>query len=483
VLTTISEYPHGISIIDLSQKIGIHRNVLIKYIKILEAQGKVELKKVGTAKYIKISNRISAEYLKEFSSDPVLLFDHDLYCVDFNNQANIFFDEKFKVNKKQEISKILFSLPSNLELQDNLICALKGVKSEGITQYDTELKKVDLKYKALPLVFDDGMYGAALLFEDITDYKNNFIDSGNIITKYSVDTDDQMRFIIRFSSDGIITYMNKAYASHIGYEITIGSQSPRFIPSFPEDIYSELTDEVRKISVFNPFIFVDIRRIIHLGDVVYERWRVQGIFNEKGDLTGYQAEGLDITDIRKREQDLILQLDTLKRTMDIRTSEIIGINQELYREIIRRESIESYLQLIQNAVNSAYDTIFILKNDGEICYANEKASEMTGICNTLLIGRKIDSILSYKDHESDLILKFSCESINPDKLPHVIRGIVNGTGTKDKDVEFTVKKIRMNDLNYFCLIIRDIQCNITGEMKNYEDINPARLSGLWPKFS
>jgi len=423
VLTTISEYPHGISIIDLSQKTGIHRNVLIKYIKILEAQGKVELNKIGTAKYIKISNRTSAEYLKEFATDPVIFFDQDLKCIDFNNQEKIFFDEKLKVNIRQENSEILLSLYSNQELQDNLKRALKGVKSGGITQYGTDIIRVYIKYKTLPLVYEDGMYGAALLFEDITNNKDNFIDSENTLTKIPLFIDDQIRFLIRFSSDGNITYMNKTFARHIEYEFKDMLQTPLFIPDFPEGPHQELTAEIKKISWVNPFIFLDLRRIIPKGDMVFERWRVQGIFDKNGNITGYFAEGLDITDIRKKEQDLLLQLEILKKTMDIRTSEIIGINQELYREIIRRESIEGYLKLIQNAVNSAYDSILILKNDGEICYANEKAEEITGICNSSLIGRKIDSILSYKNNESGLIMKFSCESINQDLLPHVIRGL------------------------------------------------------------
>jgi len=77
--------------------------------------------------------------------------------------------------------------------------------------------------------------------------------------------------------------------------------------------------------------------------------------------------------------------------------------------------------------------------------------------------------------------------------------LVKGNGVRDTDVEFTIKKIHMNDLDYFCLIIREIQCLITEEVINSDDIyginrnlndmadrgkdiNPAGLSGLWPKF-
>jgi PAS domain S-box-containing protein len=496
VLTVLLDYPQGISIIDLSEKIDIHRNVLAKYLKILEAQGKIEINKIGTSNYIKISNRIAVDFFKEYSAFPVIIFNNKMRYVDDNSLGKTFLKKNSYLLKYTDLNSSDFLFEDN-NLNFNLQSALKGIKSSGFVEKNVDNKTQLLRYKTVPLVFDDGTRGAGLLFSN-TDYEEIQNILNKTLATYQSFLDNQIQFILRISSSGTVISMNNSFARHIGFDPESNNPHPNFIPSFPEDTSRLYNESIRKISRDLPVIDLNIRRLISTGELAYEKWRIRGIFDENDQISEFQAEGLDISDIRREEQDLQIQLETMKKIMEQRTSEIRGVNQDLQKEIIRRESMETYLHLVQNVINTAYDVIFILNSDGEIFYVNEKAEKITGINKQILIGKKIDTYILFSESINS---KYTLSDLikNSEDVTSIIHGTIISWNNLKINFEIAVNSIKMDGNIYFCLICREVQeknnqenirfdnnsiinNDITDVINDRNNINALHLSNLWPKF-
>ena len=65
----LRSHPRGMTIIDISQKIGINRNSVAKYLDVLLISGQVEMHAVGTAKLYFLSKRVPISAMLSLSSD------------------------------------------------------------------------------------------------------------------------------------------------------------------------------------------------------------------------------------------------------------------------------------------------------------------------------------------------------------------------------------------------------------------------------
>ena len=91
VLNILKVDPSDISIVDLAERTNIHRNVLAKYLKVLEAQGKVEIIREGSKKFIRISNRIPTSFLNNFIPFPYVIFDRYINIVEVSHDARVLY--------------------------------------------------------------------------------------------------------------------------------------------------------------------------------------------------------------------------------------------------------------------------------------------------------------------------------------------------------------------------------------------------------
>ncbi len=295
----LSECPEGLTIKDLAEKTGLHRNILTKYLKILQAQGKIDLIEIGTARYIRKSNRIPASVFQINQSEPVLILDQHCTIITQNRAATDLIQNAdgmigFPLTNKDNIRHIFGD-----ELLKGLIDAVRGISSEFIVQMPSESKYFahDRLNQCIPVVLDDGSPGAALR---ITNKQETMDTQGyeQKIHAFQALLPEQIQFMARFSEKGMITFMNQPFARHLeNYSDPDQTHRyPRFMPRFPDDEYTSFLESLATIHSVQDLIQADITRFLADGEECIERWNIRGWFDE-GKLVEYHATGIDITSL------------------------------------------------------------------------------------------------------------------------------------------------------------------------------------------
>lgn len=292
------EHPKGLTIKDLAKRSGLHRNVLAKYLKVFQAQGKIDIIEIGTARYVRPSNRVPAEVFQKYSSEPVIILDRHLAIVTHNIPAEEILqrgNDRPKLTLTNQDYLIEFF---GEEIVKGLVNAIRGIPSEISVPIRSENRKNKINglKHCIPVVFDNGSPGAALLIENSHDHREE--DNSTTIHSYQALFHDHILFMVRFSKKGMISFMNQPFARHLGYDYTQNNTDyyPRFIPRYPEEEYDAFLEHLTMIRTSQDMIQADIRRFLANGEQSIERWNIRGFF-EDGNLIEYHGAGLDITSI------------------------------------------------------------------------------------------------------------------------------------------------------------------------------------------
>jgi PAS domain S-box-containing protein len=159
--------------------------------------------------------------------------------------------------------------------------------------------------------------------------------------RYQAIVEDQTEFINRYTSDGVITFVNEAYARlhNMTPEDLIGKKHSDFIPKASVEEIKKLT---KQITPETPVITSESQFVTEEGKVIWLQWRDRAIFDEKGQILEYQGVGRDITERVRVEEAL-------------------------------KESEEKFRTLAEKSPNMIF-----INRGGHIVYANEACSEMMG---------------------------------------------------------------------------------------------------------
>ncbi|KLK88306.1 hypothetical protein SZ63_04540 [Methanoculleus sediminis] len=164
----LRQEPHGLSILDISRKLGIGRNVAAKYMSMLHAAGQVEVRRVAAAKLYTLAHRVPVSALLGLTSDLIVVIDRNL-CIVF---ANATFRTELCPDR-DEITGCSFemffperSIP--FKLAEMTRAALRG--QEGRCEHPWEMGDRTVQFRAtfIPIVFEDGAPGVTVILEDVT---------------------------------------------------------------------------------------------------------------------------------------------------------------------------------------------------------------------------------------------------------------------------------------------------------------------------
>lgn len=482
ILNTIANEKTGLSIVELAELTGIHRNVLAKYIKVLEAQGKIEISRVGAKKFIQLSHRVSVSFLKVFTTLPFFIFDRHLTAIDKNKEILELYELEHINSDMSDSQDRLLSIFLSDKVVPLLQDGIRGQRSHIELETGTSKNPHSYFLTIIPVVFDNGRPGSALIIEDKSKEEEKRKKCDLIKNAYQELLENQVQFIVRFNRDYKIITTNTCFSEHTGIDekLLTGSQ---FIPPYPEENFSNVINRMSSISKSDPVVTLDLRRINKNGDFSWERWKIKGIFDKKsGKFLEYLAIGIDITELKRTEQEFLHLKNNLETIIHTRTIELREVNNELNKEIFRREGIERELALTKFAIDSAHDLIFLLNSDGDIQYMNVRAREnLNNLSGKTLNIRDIlinDSRLGSKN----LLTLTPNEMIDSGIL--TIKGSIHSTQGKDIPVEITMSRIIEQGEAVFCCIARDItdRTKIERDLYNYrkhlEQIIDERTSRL-----
>lgn len=120
--------------------------------------------------------------------------------------------------------------------------------------------------------------------------------------RYRTIVEEQQEFIVRYAPDGILTFVNRAFASFVGANQTalVGSNMASL---FPDEERAELERRIEKLSPATPTFAID-QRFLRDGEEYWLSRFDRGEFDPSGALVGVQSVMQDVTESRRAETEL-----------------------------------------------------------------------------------------------------------------------------------------------------------------------------------
>jgi PAS domain S-box-containing protein len=167
----LMDNPKGSTIEEIAKKLPLNRTSTAKYLNTLLISGQAEMRTFGRAKVFTLSQRIPFSQMLNLSSDLLLVLDQNLVI----NQVNEPFVQVFGLSREALIGMPVtrsafmpFVSENNMSLIQQ---AARGIEQSNIDHFEIKGNVYFFKIKLIPLVFDQGDQGLAIILEDITELK------------------------------------------------------------------------------------------------------------------------------------------------------------------------------------------------------------------------------------------------------------------------------------------------------------------------
>jgi len=171
IRTLLMDNPKGSTIEDIANKLPLNRTSTAKYLNTLLISGQAEMRTFGRAKVFTLSQRVPFSQMLNLSSDLLLVLDQNLII----HQANEPFVRLFGLSRETLIGQPITRSPFMPYVSDNnlslIMKAAQGTEHIQIDRIEINGQGYFFKIKLIPLVFDQGAQGLAVILEDITELK------------------------------------------------------------------------------------------------------------------------------------------------------------------------------------------------------------------------------------------------------------------------------------------------------------------------
>jgi PAS domain S-box-containing protein len=177
----LKEHPKGMTIEEISRLLPLNRTSTAKYLNTLLISGQADMRTYGRAKVFSLIQRVPLSNLMSLSSELILILDREHSISYVNSQFLQVFHLKKQdlIGKKIEQTHVTHYLSPHI--LDMMNSAFEGKESVG----EQHIKIKDLDYyfisKLIPMVFDNGNGGLAIILEDITQLKEYQLHLENIV--------------------------------------------------------------------------------------------------------------------------------------------------------------------------------------------------------------------------------------------------------------------------------------------------------------
>ena len=150
--------PRGTKIKEISKKININRNVIAKYLDVLQMAGQIEVEKFGRSKVYFPARSIPISAMFDFSNELIIVVRKDMTAVEINNP---FVKYLGMANKEKIIGKNIKTLhfaKDHPKMTENILDALKDqqIHEEKIQYNRKNSSKTDsFQVKFIPTRLSD----------------------------------------------------------------------------------------------------------------------------------------------------------------------------------------------------------------------------------------------------------------------------------------------------------------------------------------
>ncbi|TLX77617.1 PAS domain S-box protein [Labilibacter sediminis] len=152
-----------------------------------------------------------------------------------------------------------------------------------------------------------------MFVHDITEYKNSISALEESEHRYLTLVEDSPALIRRFNKQGIISYVNGAYAGSFNKtpEQLIGTN---LFNTINKEKRQDFINNLNSLSSSNPFIEYEQENSLSNGNLRWYKWVDRALLDSTGNIIEYQSVGMDFTQVKSAESLLEQQknrLDTI----------------------------------------------------------------------------------------------------------------------------------------------------------------------------
>ncbi len=447
----LRKYPKGMSISEISQALSLHRNTSAKYLDLLKLKGDVDRKQIGTAKNYFLVQRMPVSAFVRFCTLPLIILNNRQEVVMVNNAALNLLKCPLEVLYGEKIEEVPYTFSAHSHIEDLCHQAVQGLEKQFTIRMAILKEKHEIHIHLIPVVFDTGKDGCALVLTDGTAMKKNAAHLKELAHNYEVLTSTQTEWIVHMNTNLKIIFANKALLHYIGKEHAkiIGTN---FLSLFQRAEQKNISALFSQLSSDNNTSSGEIRSIRRDGSVGWEEWIIYGHYDTENICTGYQVFGRDCTRTKQCEEKLSQYHQYLETIIADRTRDMQDANKALLNAISEKEDIAQELRFTQFAFDNASDSILLIHESGQIHMANKTAEVLLGYSHDELTHC---FVFTLNPSISMAEWKNMWESASVEKKERH-RSILKKKDGSTVDVEFSRTFVRFGDQMYFCSIAREM---------------------------
>jgi PAS domain S-box-containing protein len=412
----LRDNPRGMTVTDVARTINKTKNTVGRYLDILLASGQVEMRTYGMAKVFTLSQRVPLFQVFSHAEEKVMLLDKDLRILQINKPFLSFIGK----TEQEVIGKNLLYLPvAEVGIQDLFSLLIRSLEEQGSTK-DIEVHNKGtffFKVKILPIVFEDGAQGYAIILVDLTAVKRAMSALRESERKYRELVEHANSIILKMDTEGNITFFNEFAERFFGFskEEIIGKNVIGTIVPPAESSGRDLRDLIRQICTSTEqYMNNENENMTRGGRRVWIRWTNSPIKDSEGNPVGALSVGNDISERKRMEEDLRRERDFINTTLHVLDALVVVLDRNA-RVIRFNHACEDLTGYTEEEVLGKPLEMFLLPDE---------AAGVQGIFETLVSKKTPQRYQNHwrtKEGSSKLIEWSSSTLFDPDgQVSHII---------------------------------------------------------------
>jgi len=267
IISILSDHSRGLGLQEISDYLGKNRNTVSKYLDVLLAQGRIQMKRYGPAKVFFLTAGIPVTSLIHYSSDCIFVLDRHFKIVNINESAknhvcngnnhdDLVGEDFFKVVNIRTLRV------ANRHISDVLTQALDGKFFEFPAVYVGKKLRNSVRHITLrlyPAILKDGGMGIAVVIQNVTNEVAHKEKAIRAEEKLSRVLDTLANPVIMINRDYKIILANEPFKHIINngiegkkcYKTLYGRDSP-CSPCFMQQIFTEKKILQGKTDIITP---------------------------------------------------------------------------------------------------------------------------------------------------------------------------------------------------------------------------------------